>query len=69
MHGLYHRHIEATSPLGILRSISSQATLLVELPHSAAMPCLDLFNSQGIRNVFELIDDWETSLGGDWFDL
>ncbi|AZD89462.1 MULTISPECIES: glycosyltransferase [Pseudomonas] len=69
IHGLYHRHIDATSPLEILRSISSQATLLVELPHSAAMPYLDLFNSRGIRSVFELIDDWETSLGGDWFDL
>lgn len=69
IHGLSHLHIDETSPHEVIRYISSRATLLVELPHPAAMQYLRLFNMRGIRTVFELIDDWETSLGGDWFDL
>lgn len=69
IHGLSHLHIVETSPHEVLRYVSSRATLLVELPHPAAMHYLRLFNVRGMRTVFELIDDWETSLGGDWFDL
>ena len=68
-HGLVHMHIGATSPLDVLRMISPDAVLLIELPHKEAMPYLELFKSRGMRTVFELIDDWESSLGGDWFNV
>lgn len=68
LYGLNHVHIEDISPDALLKNISSNATLLVELPHYAALEYLDIFNICGMRTVFELIDDWETSLGGDWFN-
>jgi len=68
VYGLIHKHIEVTSPNEVLRLVSPDSTLLVELPHKAALPYVQVFNSRGIRTVFELIDDWESSLGGDWFD-
>lgn len=67
-YGLQHVHIDSISPSVLLKDVSSRATLLVELPHRSALPYLRLFNMRGMRTVFELIDDWETSLGGDWFD-
>ena len=68
-HGLIHEHIDSISPKMLLSLVSSRATLLIELPHRTALPYLHLFKSRGMRTVFELIDDWETSLGGDWFDM
>lgn len=67
--GLQHVFVDAITPEAILQGISSNSTLLIELPHAAAMPYLKAFNNSGMRTVFELIDDWETSLGGDWFDM
>ncbi|MEL4073350.1 glycosyltransferase [Ochrobactrum sp. GPK 3] len=68
IHGLEHLHIDATSPLEIMSGVSSNATLLVEFPHPRVVEYITLFNSRGLRTVFELIDDWETSLGTGWFD-
>ena len=67
--GLTHLHIEKTSPTQLLQCITSRATVIFEFPHPAAINYLRLFNARGIRTVFELIDDWETSLGGDWFNI
>lgn len=69
IHGLQHLYIEHYKPQDILKEISSQATLIIEHPHKAALPFMEVFNKRGIKTVFELIDDWETSLGGDWFTL
>ncbi|MCD2511084.1 glycosyltransferase [Comamonas endophytica] len=69
LQGLTHLHIAATSPETVLRMISSRSTVIFEFPHPAAIPYLDSFNKRGLRTVFELIDDWETSLGGGWFDI
>ena len=68
-HGMLHKHIDSVSPGELLNLVSSRATLLIELPHKTALPYLHLFKSRGMRTVFELIDDWETSLGGDWFNM
>jgi len=68
-YGLIHRHVSSTSAVEILNIISPDATLLIELPHREAIPYIQLFNSRGMRTVFELIDDWESSLGGEWFNL
>ena len=67
--GLIHKFIGATSPAEILKFVSPNATLLLEFPHNEALPYLQLFKQRGLRTVFELIDDWESSLGGDWFNL
>lgn len=67
--GLVHKFIGTTSPTEILSLVSPDATLLLEFPHKEALPYLQLFKSRGMRTVFELIDDWESSLGGDWFNL
>ena len=67
--GLIHKFIGATSPAEVLKFVSPNATLLLELPHSETLPYLQLFNLRGMTTVFELIDDWESSLGGDWFNL
>ena len=67
--GLVHKFIGTTSPTEVLSLVSSNATMLIEFPHEQALPYLQLFKSRGMRTVFELIDDWESSLGGDWFKL
>jgi hypothetical protein len=67
--GMCHVYIGDTNPLEIMKMISGDATVLIEHPHPAALPYLQICNARGLRTVFELIDDWETSLGGDWFDI
>ena len=68
IYGLEHLHIDATSPIDLLAKVSSDATLIVEFPHPAVVEYIKLFKIRGLRTVFELIDDWETSLGAGWFD-
>ena len=69
IHGLTHLAIDQIDPTGLLGLISERATVLIELPHPKIRPFFDACNTRGLRTVFELIDDWETSLGGDWFDI
>ncbi|WP_095078290.1 glycosyltransferase [Pseudomonas sp. Irchel s3h17] len=67
--GLTHLSIDKVTPSSLLDLISSRATILIEFPHPKIIPYLNMAKSRGVKTVFELIDDWETSLGGDWFDL
>ena len=67
--GLTHLSIDRIDPISLLGCISERATILLELPHPKILPFLDACNVRGLRCVFELIDDWETSLGGDWFSM
>ena len=67
--GLTHVAIDNITPIDMLNMVSSSATVVVEFPHPKILPYLDMAKNRGIKTVFELIDDWETSLGGDWFDL
>ena len=67
--GLTHLSIDSITPSGLLDLISSHATILIEFPHPKILPYLHMAKIRGVKTVFELIDDWETSLGGDWFDL
>ncbi|HHT8377760.1 MULTISPECIES: glycosyltransferase [Citrobacter] len=69
IHGLQHIYIGNTTPNIISKIVSANATLVIEHPHPDALPYLEFFNNRGLKTVFELIDDWETSLGGDWFNL
>lgn len=65
---LLHVHIDTITPSELLRQITAKATVLIEMPHPKVLPFLQVCKKRGIRTIFELIDDWETSLGGDWFD-
>ena len=67
--GLAHLLIDKVTPSGLLDLISSRASILIEFPHPKIIPYLHMAKSRGVKTVFELIDDWETSLGGNWFDL
>jgi GT2 family glycosyltransferase/glycosyltransferase involved in cell wall biosynthesis len=69
MLGLHHLFIDRITPHGLLDMISSEATIVVEFPHPKILPFLKTARIRGIKTIFELIDDWETSLGGDWFEL
>jgi hypothetical protein len=40
---------------------------LVELPSADFLPLIAKINQNGGRIVYEMIDDWNTSLGGDWY--
>lgn len=65
---LIHAHVDDLSPAQLLERVSGKSTLVVELPHPKILPYLEIAKARELRTVFELIDDWETSLGGDWFD-
>lgn len=67
--GLTHISIDNITPASLLDLISRNATILIEFPHPKIIPYLNMAKIRGVHTVFELIDDWETSLGGDWFDL
>ena len=67
--GLTHIAIDNISPVEMLNMVTSSATVLIEHPHPKIIPYVELAKIRGIKTVFELIDDWETSLGGDWFDI
>lgn len=66
-HGLIHKHIKKIDSSKLLRSIDQQTIMIFEIPHPSLVEYLRIAKIRGIFTVFELIDDWETSLGGDWF--
>lgn len=41
---------------------------VVELPSPAFLPILDAVRARGGVVVYDLLDDWQTSLGGHWYD-
>ena len=41
---------------------------LVEIPLLNVIPILKEFKHRAIPIVYELVDDWETSLGGEWYN-
>jgi glycosyltransferase involved in cell wall biosynthesis len=41
---------------------------LVELPHPDFLPVIEAIKAKGGKVAYDLIDDWQTSLGGDWYD-
>jgi GT2 family glycosyltransferase/glycosyltransferase involved in cell wall biosynthesis len=66
---LRHLFIDDVKPVELFTRVPSGATVLIELPHPKILPFLEFAQARGIRVVFDLIDDWDTSLGGDWFNL
>ena len=64
---LTHQFIDETSFSDLLSRIDSNAIAIFEIPHIKFLPYSKLFKTRGIRTVFDLIDEWDSSLGGDWF--
>jgi GT2 family glycosyltransferase/glycosyltransferase involved in cell wall biosynthesis len=65
---LEHRSVDEITPGDLLESIHCQTPLIFEAPHQKFLPFLELASKRGLPTTFELIDDWETSLGAGWFD-
>jgi len=65
---LIHKNIKYFSTQEFDRFIRHDTRVIFEFPHPAFLEYLDLARTRGVRTTFELIDDWSTSLGGDWFD-
>lgn len=42
-------------------------TVLLELPHPEFVPVVATLRRLGARVIYDLIDDWQTSLGGSWY--
>lgn len=66
--GLNHLFLDRVSSQDIVAEISSNDVAIFEMPHKGFMPYFERFGAVGGRRVFELIDAWDSSLGGDWFD-
>jgi GT2 family glycosyltransferase len=64
---LTHVRAGELSPRELFIQLPVGSTLLFELPHPQFAQYLDLARQFGLRTVFELIDAWDTSLGGEWF--
>jgi GT2 family glycosyltransferase len=64
---LIHVPIRFFSLEEFTRFINGKTSIIFELPHPSFEKYLEIAGRKGIRSVFELIDDWSTSLGGDWF--
>ncbi|MBX7116027.1 MAG: glycosyltransferase [Myxococcaceae bacterium] len=65
--GLRHLSIDDTTPQAVLDAAGKNAVVLFEAPHPALLPYLKACNKTGLATVFELIDDWNTTLGDGWF--
>lgn len=48
--------------------VTAEALVLIDAPHPAFAPVFELARARGAPTVFELIDDWDSSLGADWYD-
>jgi len=66
--GLRHCHIDDVSPSDVFSEVSITATVLLDFPHPKFTPYFEFAKKRRLHTVFELIDDWETSLGTGWFD-
>lgn len=65
---LTHLNVSDIGLSELFAAVGVDATLLFELPHRRFLPFLNFAKQRGLRTVYELIDDWDSSLGGEWFD-
>lgn len=64
---LTHSFIDDLSPERMAAAVEGDTVAIFELPHPRLLPYLEQLERIGVRCVYELIDDWDTSLGGDWY--
>ncbi|KJR42723.1 family 2 glycosyl transferase [Candidatus Magnetoovum chiemensis] len=65
---LLHVYIDDLPEYDIKLLIKDDTHFIFEMPHKCFLPALETAKEYKIRTVFDLIDDWETSLGGDWYN-
>lgn len=51
-----------------LRLEKNKCAALVEVPLRKWMPLLSKLSEKNIPIIYDLVDDWETSLGGEWYE-
>jgi GT2 family glycosyltransferase/glycosyltransferase involved in cell wall biosynthesis len=65
--GLEHLFLDRADIASLRSSMRSGDTAVFELPHPRFLPFLRHCSAAGVQSVFEMIDAWDSSLGGDWF--
>lgn len=55
------------NPQHWLSFLRASDVVCVELPHTDYIQLMERSKERGIHIVYEIIDDWETSLGGEWY--
>lgn len=63
-----HAHVAQVSPHEAFSGVPEGSLVIFEAPHPRFVPFLEAAHAAGLRTVFELIDDWDTSLGADWYN-
>lgn len=61
------RPFESLGPKEWLKFLQKGDLIVVEIPHRKYIELLDFAAAAGITTIYEIIDDWESSLGGDWY--
>jgi glycosyltransferase involved in cell wall biosynthesis len=44
-----------------------KVSVLVEMPHPDWLPLINSLKRKGSRLIYDLVDDWNTDLGADWY--
>jgi hypothetical protein len=66
--GIDQTKLDSVSPQRLLARTSSEAVLIVEVPHPSVLPYVMAFAANSRKVVVEFLDDWrDPALGSDWF--
>lgn len=66
--GMQHIFLDSVTPDDIFEQFEGQSPVVIfQAPVDRFLPWLEGASKRGYKTVFELIDAWDTSLGGDWF--
>lgn len=63
-----HHDIYNVNPEELMNRCADGAVIIFEMPHQAFIPYLEEANRKKIATVFEIIDNWFTSLGKSFFN-
>lgn len=67
-HGVTPHLLSQLAPGQLEALVTADTLVLLDAPHPAFAPVFELARARGAPTVFELIDDWDSSLGADWYD-
>jgi GT2 family glycosyltransferase/glycosyltransferase involved in cell wall biosynthesis len=62
-----HSLMKNVSVETVFEGATPGSVAIFELPHREYLPFLHKAKNEGVSTLFELMDAWDTSLGGDWF--
>lgn len=68
LRGMSHVFLDEVRAAEIIEDMRPGDTALFEIPHPVFIPFLRAARERRVLAVFEMIDAWDSSLGGDWFD-